>query len=200
MAAAVVLNLYSTSPRRQELLERLGISFKSVPVDADESVPDGLSPEQVVVVIARRKLEAGLAANPDTGKFWGLGADTLVEGPAGLLGKPGNKDDAAAMLRSLSGVWHSVYTGIAVFSPDKTGSAATRDLVHSTTVKFRKLTDDEISAYILTDEWQGVAGAYRIQGRGALLIEAINGLWSTVVGLPLSPLYGILSAMSYPFG
>jgi septum formation protein len=200
------LNLYSTSPRRRELLERLGIPHIVIPVDVDESITERIPAQEVVVEIAVRKLQAGLAGDSSRRTAWGLAADTLVEGPSGLLGKPEDSAAAAAMLRSLSGITHEVHTGIAVFtplSPDSIRGSAKKgicSLVHSTKVTFRQLSEQDIAAYIRCGEWQGVAGAYRIQDRGASLVERIDGLWSTVVGLPLSPLYGILSAMSYPFG
>jgi septum formation protein len=200
------LNLYSTSPRRRELLNSLGIPHIVIPVDVDESITERFPAQEVVVEIAVRKLEAGLAGEPSRTTVWGLAADTLVEGPSGLLGKPENSAAAAAMLRSLSGITHEVHTGIAVYTPlsaDSIKGGAKKgicSLVHSTKVTFRRLSEQDIAAYIRCGEWHGVAGAYRIQDRGASLVERIEGLWSTVVGLPLSPLYGILSAMSYPFG
>jgi len=187
-------------------LDRLGIPHVVIPVEADESVTERLPAQEVVVEIAIRKLEAGLAGGPSRSTVWGLAADTLVESPSGLLGKPEDSPAAAAMLRSLSGITHEVHTGIAVYTPlsadSKKGNAKKSicSLVHSTKVTFRQLSEQDIATYIRGGEWEGVAGAYRIQERGASLVEKIDGLWSTVVGLPLSPLYGILSAMSYPFG
>ncbi len=192
--------LYSTSPRRSDLLNQLGIQYKLFPIDVDENIPEGRPSHEVVVIIAMRKLEAGMKAVPAHSEAWGLAADTLVEGPSGLLGKPRNALEAAAMLHSLSGISHDVHTGIAVYSPRQPSVEETQNLVHTTKVTFKNLSDADVSSYIRTGEWKDVAGAYRIQGRGASLVEKIDGLWSTVVGLPLSPLYGILTAMSYPFG
>ncbi|RKX78710.1 MAG: septum formation protein Maf [Spirochaetes bacterium] len=194
------LYLYSASPRRGELLRRIGIDFIPFPVVADESIPGDRSSDEIVSIIAKRKLEAGIQAHPSHGDYWGLAADTLVQGPEGLMGKPETAEDAASMLQLLSGITHRVYTGIAVYSPEKEAEIQIRSISHATTVEFRKLSEKDIKNYILTGEWKGVAGAYRIQERGATLVDRINGLWSTVVGLPLSPLYGILTAMSYPFG
>jgi len=192
--------LYSSSPRRAELLSRAGINFLPFPVDADESLPSGCSREETVCTISRRKLDAGLRAEEKNRLSWGLAADTLVDGPEGFLGKPGNRKEASEMLRLLSGTTHRVYTGISVYSPDNIPGENPISISHSTDVEFRRLTRREITEYVNTGEWQGAAGAYRIQEKGAFLIRNINGLWSTVVGLPLSPLYGILTAMSYPFG
>ena len=194
------LYLYSASPRRGALLKRIGIKYSSFPVDADESIPDGYSSDEIVLRIAMRKLSAGIAAEASHSEVWGLAADTLVEGPDGLLGKPENKDEAVDMLRSLSGICHMVHTGIAVYSPTGIPDGEIRSQAQTTMVEFRNLSEQEIDDYIEYGEWKGVAGAYRIQERGSTLVKRIDGLWSTVVGLPLSTLYGILSAMSYPFG
>ncbi len=194
------LLLYSASPRRGELLRRIGIDFIPFPVDADESIPADRTSGEIVSIIARRKLDAGIRSYQSHGDVWGLAADTLVEGQGGLLGKPETAGKAASMLKSLSGITHRVYTGIAVYSPENKGGIQIRSFSHSTSVKFRKLSEKDIKNYVETGEWKGTAGAYRIQERGATLVEGIVGLWSTVVGLPLSPLYGILTAMSYPFG
>ena len=198
-----VIYLYSASPRRSELLGNVGIEFLCFPVDADETIPDDSTPGESVRIISERKLKSGLEARKTHKRNWGLAGDTLVYGPRGPLGKPENREQAAEMLQSMSGTTHEVYTGIAVYSPDPDfykGKENIRITHHSTSVTFRKLTEMEITAYLDTGEWEGAAGAYRIQGKGAFLINRIEGLWSTVVGLPLSPLYGILTAMSYPFG
>jgi septum formation protein len=194
------LFLYSASPRRSELLERLGIPFEVYSLNADETVTPGITPAEAVTEIARRKLDIGIEINEKGTHSWGIAADTMVEGPAGLLGKPENRGQAAQMLSLLSGKTHKVHTGIAVCSPERNGRQDIRCLSHSTAVTFITLSEADIDFYLGTGEWEGAAGAYRIQDRGAFLVKRIEGLWSTVVGLPLSPLYGILSAMSYPFG
>lgn len=198
--APTPLYLYSASPRRMDLLNQLGIQYKLFPIDVDEKIPEGRTSDEVVAIIAMRKLEAGIEAVPAHSEAWGLAADTLVEGPSGLLGKPRSAHDAAEMLFSLSGISHDVHTGIAVYSPQQAIGNHFQSLVHTTKVTFKELSDSDVSSYIRTGEWEGAAGAYRIQGRGAFLVKRIDGLWSTIVGLPLSPLYGILTAMSYPFG
>jgi septum formation protein len=194
------LFLYSASPRRAALLESAGMNFEVYSVDTDESIEPGISPEHAVFTLAERKLKAGLNADNSHSGYWGLAADTMVEGPRGLLGKPGDIREAESMLESLSGLVHKVHTGIAVYSPLLPEGENISTLVHSTLVEFRNLSSRDIADYLKSGEWEGVAGAYRIQQQGAFLIKNINGLWSTVVGLPLSPLYGILTAMSYPFG
>ena len=196
-----VVNLYSGSPRRRELLESVGLPFAVRPADADETADQRLSPPEVVTDIARRKLAAGLAEHDPEKRSWGLAADTLVEGPAGLLGKPADESHAREMIRSLSGVPHRVHSGFVVHRPAGSwGPNRIESGCHSTMVRFRPLSEDDVEAYLAAGEWRDVAGAYRIQGRGAMLVEAIEGLWSTVVGLPLAPLFGILTEMSYPRG
>jgi len=195
-----LLYLYSASPRRRDLLESTGIAFKSFPVDVNEYVEPDISPEEAVLKLAGKKLSAGIDVDNAHKGFWGLAADTLVEGTEGLLGKPSDETEAESMIRCLSGTVHTVHTGIAVYSPHRPEEKNISTLVHSTRVEFRNLGSREIRNYLKTGEWKGAAGGYRIQEKGAFLIHSINGLWSTVVGLPLSPLYGILTAMSYPFG
>ena len=217
-----LIYLYSASPRRRELLNVLNLPFEVIPADADERIPEKTSPQDSVTEIASRKLEAGLFGNLQYVYSWGIAADTLVEGPGGLLGKPSDEEEAAEMLSELSGRQHSVHTGLVVYAPAfsqknpisampedlssskslaqiiSSGLGTVKSLCHTTTVTFRDFSKNEIRSYIRTGEWRGAAGAYRIQGKGAVLLERIEGLWSTVVGLPLAPLYGILTELSYP--
>lgn len=195
--------LFSASPRRRELMERIGIPFRVMAVEADEAIPDDMAATDVVKTIARRKLDAGISMAAESGLnpiFWGLAADTLVEGPEGLLGKPADEHEAAEMIHSLSGLPHYVHSGYTVCAPSGSGSDTIKSGVHTTIVRFRHLSDIEVNDYVATGEWKGAAGAYRIQEKGELLVEKIEGLWSTVVGLPLGPLCGILSELSYPSG
>jgi len=194
------IRLYSASPRRAELLERMGIRYTSFPVKSDESVTGLSTSEGAVITIAERKLNAGIMSRKSHISYWGLAADTLVLGPEGFMGKPDSADEAAGMLRMLSGKTHRVITGFSVYSPGSNQGSMIQSSAHSTLVEFRDLSNKDISNYVESGEWKGVAGGYRIQQKGAFLINRIDGLWSTVVGLPLSPLYGILTAMSYPFG
>ena len=190
------ITLFSASPRRRELLGSVGIPCRAVPVDAGETPPPGLEPGPVVEALALRKLEAGLSRTTRR-PGWSLAADTLVAVDGRVLGKPGDREEARRMLESLSGRTHGVFTGLAVNrgAGDATVSAWSR-----TAVTFRALDPAEIASYLDAGEWRGAAGAYRVQERGAFLVEGISGEWSTVVGLPLGTLYGILTRMSYPFG
>ncbi len=114
-----------------------------------------------------------------------------------VLGKPRNRDEARTFLRSLSGVPHRVSTGLAFTDRN---SGAVRTILEETEVVFAELSDDEIEGYLDTGEWEGAAGAYRIQGRAAFLVERVIGSWSCVVGLPLRAFYVILRDSGYPLG
>ena len=171
--------LASASPRRRELLERIGITgFTVAAPNVDESVHPGLSPADMVETLSLRKARAAAEAFGPDGLI--LAADTVVALDDGVLGKPRDRDDAFAMLSALSGREHRVYTGVTVL---RGGRAATEHEV--TAVTFRELSPDEIWGYIATGEPLDKAGAYGIQGVGALLVSGIRGDYSNVMGLPV---------------
>ena len=172
------LILASQSPRRRELIARMGIPFVCISSDADETVPETLTPAETVETLARRKAEA--VTKPDPAD-WVLGADTVVVSDGVILGKPADAAEAKAMLRSLSGRAHEVLTGMALISP--TGKCTTA--VETTRVVFTDLTEEEIEAYVASGEPMDKAGAYGIQGRASLFVEGIRGDYFTVMGLPL---------------
>ena len=174
------LILASASPRRRALLKQIGAEFSVESSDAEETIEDGMAPEQVVQRLALQKA-ALVAAHHTEGLI--LGADTIVVNEGVLLGKPKDAEMAAAMLRSLSGKWHHVMTAIALI--DSSDPKNTWTSVETTKVKFRTLNEKEIAAYVATGESMDKAGAYGIQGYGALLIEKIEGCYFNVVGLPL---------------
>ena len=174
------LILASASPRRRELLTQVGVSFVIEVRDVEEVLDDTLSPELQVQSLALQKAQAVAAQHKD-GLV--LGADTVVVDAGSLLGKPQNTEEAAEMLRSLSGKWHQVMTAVALVDANDTKHEWTS--VEITNVKFRDLTDDVIAAYVATGESMDKAGAYGIQGYGALLVERIEGCYNNVVGLPL---------------
>lgn len=179
--------LASNSPRRKELLERVGITdFKVAAPNVDESVEDGLSPAEIVEELSLRKARA--AANRAGPNDLIIAADTVVALDGTVLGKPRNKDDAFAMLSALSGREHHVYTGVTVIRGDK---AVTQH--EETAVAFRDLDPDEIRSYIATGEPMDKAGSYGIQGIGALLVSGIRGDYCNVMGLPVFRLGQILS-------
>ena len=174
------LILASASPRRRELLTQVGVSFVIEVSDVEEVLDDTLSPELQVQSLALQKAQAVAAQHKD-GLV--LGADTVVVDAGSLLGKPQNTEEAAEMLRSLSGKWHQVMTAVALVDANDTKHEWTS--VEITNVKFRDLTEDDIAAYVATGEYMDKAGAYGIQGYGALLVERIEGCYNNVVGLPL---------------
>lgn len=189
--------LASGSPRRRELLARVGIPFQTVTPRASETHdPDAAGVPDLVVAIARRKVHAALGELPPGSRRWVLGVDTVVELDGRVIGKPRGREEAEGMLRLLSGRVHRVHSGLALLveegRPIDTAAACTE-------VTFRALADEEISFYLESGEWSGVAGAYRIQERGAFLVQGIRGSWSNVVGLPLEVFYGMLRGNGYPF-
>ena len=178
--------LASNSPRRRELLERIGITdFTVAAPNVDESVEPGLSPADMVEELSLRK--AGAAAQNFGPDELIIAADTVVALDAGVLGKPRDEEGAFAMLSALSGRENRVYTGITVLRGDK---AVTQH--EETAVTFRELSPDEIRGYIATGEPLDKAGAYGIQGVGALLVSGIRGDYSNVMGLPVFRLGQIL--------
>lgn len=172
-----MLVLASASPRRKELLQLAGLEFTCAPADTPESVPEGILPEDIPEYLAVCKAEAVQKQYPDAVI---LGADTLVELDGIILGKPGDERSAFHMLRRLSGKTHHVYTGVCILSGEEKESFTT-----CTKVEFYSLTDEEIWEYIHTGEPMDKAGAYGIQGRGALLVKRIQGDFYTVMGLPI---------------
>ena len=173
------LVLASASPRRRELLEKFSRPFSVCPARGEEAPAGAMGPEDYVRALARAKAEevAALYAGRDAVI---LAADTVVERDGRILGKPASPEDAQAMLRSLSGREHRVWTGLCVRRGSLllTGAECTR-------VFFRPLTDREIGAYVSTGEPLDKAGAYGYQGLACLFVERIQGDYYNVVGLPL---------------
>ena len=182
--------LASQSPRRRELLSEAGFDLDIRPADIDEARLPGESPVELVERLAAEKAEAARAAldaSPADGLL--VAADTIVWMDDEALGKPENPEDAARMLRELSGRTHHVSTGVCVLRLAGDGSAAAQaSFVETTDVTFWELTDAEIAAYVSTGEPLDKAGAYGIQGAGRLLVEKIDGDYSNVVGLPVARL------------
>ena len=172
--------LASASPRRRELLSLITEHFTVCPADADETLRDAPLGEEVTR-LSRLKAEAVQAQYPNAVC---IGSDTMVTIDGLRLGKPKDADEAASM----RGRTHEVLTGLAVLTPD--GGAHT--LHTCTRVTFRDFAEDELAAYLATGEPLDKAGAYGIQGLGALLIKGIEGDYYSVMGLPVAPLYTIL--------
>lgn len=175
-----MLHLASQSPRRRELLGRLGLEFGVLDVDVPEQRAPGEPPEDYVRRVAREKAGAGLLEAIAVPGALVLGADTEVVLDDRVFGKPVDADDAAAMLRALSGRTHRVISAVSVVSAGRAAQA-----VSDSEVTFATLDDDDIAAYLATGEWQGKAGAYAIQGRAQAFISHLSGSFSGVMGLPL---------------
>jgi len=173
------LVLVSASPRRRWLLAKLGVRFEVLPVDVDERPRPGEPPADFAQRMADEKSAAAVAMRPEA---WLLAADTVVAVDGASWGKPRDATEAAAMLGTLSGCCHTVYTGVTLLQPS--GSPAAR-AVTATGVCFRTLSAEEIRAYIATGEPFDRAGAYAIQGEGAHLIDRVEGSYTNVIGLPL---------------
>ena len=172
------LVLASASPRRAELLQRVGLEFEVVVPDVDESVHDGEPPDRYAARVAADKAARVAALRPDAVV---LAADTAVVVDGDALGKPADAHDAVRMLRRLSGRTHRVLTAVHVVTPD--GRAY--EVTVGAEVTMAALGDDEIVAYVGTGEPLDKAGAYAVQGRGAALVTRLEGDPTTVVGLPL---------------
>ena len=173
------LILASSSPRRRELLEKLGCSFQVMPSQVGESINEALAPDEYVKELSRLKA-LNVASRVSNGII--IAADTVVVLDGVILGKPETSEKAQQMLRALSGKEHQVVTGVVVV--DAKTKMMEQEVV-TTNVKFRKLSDNLINRYVDTGEPLDKAGAYAIQGKGALLVESIEGCYYNVVGLPL---------------
>ncbi len=173
--------LASKSPRRKELMGLLFPQFEVQASDVDETLPEGVSLGRAVELLALRKGQAVAGAEPDA---LVIAADTLVTLGSVVLGKPTGREDAARMLRLLSGRVHQVYTGVALLEGERTNR------FHCVTdVEFSPLTEEEIRWYLSTGERFDKAGAYGIQGYGARFIRGVREDFFNVMGLPVNELY-----------
>jgi len=178
--------LASRSPARERLLRQIGIPFKVIPSRIPESRRKFATPEERVQLLALQKAKHVASR---IGHGLAMGADTVVVHKGKIIGKPQNLTEAGKILRELSGSTHDVITGIAIVNAE-TGRNAVDHV--KTSVKMRRLTKKEIEAYLATGEPLGKAGAYAAQGKGATLIQRIEGCFYNVVGLPLPRLTEML--------
>ena len=179
--------LASGSPRRQELLARIGITDFDIRVpEAEESYPAGLTPQQIVEYISREKAHA--AAKLCTPDEIVITADTMAFLDDQRLGKPADEADALRMLTALQGRHHTVCTGVTVRQGDRSLTES-----ETTEVYFRPAAEAELRAYIATGEPMDKAGSYGVQGKGALLVEKLNGDFFNVMGLPVLRLSRMLA-------
>lgn len=191
MSARPPLVLASASPRRLELLAQLGITPDEVlPADLDETPLKDETPRLLAVRLATEKGRAVGALRPDA---YVLAADTVVAVGRRLLGKAEDEAEARRFLQLLSGRAHRVLTGVAVVAPG--GRTASR--LSETRLQFKRLTDAEIDAYVLSGDWRGKAGGYGIQGRAGAFVRALNGSYTGVVGLPLYETANLLHGLGW---
>ena len=175
--------LASSSPRRRELLSKMGVPYACISPDVDESFSG--PPREAVVEIARRKARAVAQSAPEA---LVIGADTLVCVDGMALGKPRDREDAARMLRLLSGREHDVFTGVCVICGKKEMTRLERS-----GVVFRPLEEEEIAAYTATDEPYDKAGGYAIQGAAAAFIARYHGSYENIMGFPVDVVAGMLA-------
>jgi septum formation protein len=188
------LVLASASPRRREMLERIGLPIEVHPADVDESTHDGEAPEAYVARIARAKAIA--VARKDR---WVLAADTTVTLDGTILGKAETPEEAAKMLRWLAGRTHQVLTAFVLIG-ERDDKTVVREGLVSTDVTFIHLEDLDamLADYVASGEWRGKAGAYAIQGIGAALVREVRGSVTNVVGLPLAEVVAVLREVGGP--
>ena len=186
--------LASSSPRRRELLNLIGVSHEVRPANIDESMRTREAPRRHAERLAREKATAIATRDPD---LITIGADTVVVINRKVLGKPKDRAEAMDMLSQLSGREHTVITAIAVARGKKLRSS-----IEEVRVKFRRLRDEEIEAYVATGEPMDKAGAYGIQGYGATIVERIEGDYFAVMGLSLVRLISLMRDLGvrYRFG
>ena len=185
------LVLASASPRRLDLLAQIGIVPDAVvPAEIDETPRAGELPPALARRLATAKADA--VAVRETGSFI-LAADTVVAVGRRQLGKPADAGEARTFLEMLSGRRHRVLGGISVISPDGRRS----DRLTTTMVRFRRLPEPEIAAYLATDEWQGKAGGYGIQGAAGAFVPDINGSYTNIVGLDLAMAKAMLEGLGW---
>ena len=181
--------LASKSPRRVELMHNLGLTFEIMPSQKEEDMSAKLSLGKLSENLAKQKAED--IDTQTTGDRCVVGSDTMVALGRNIFGKPKNDDDAALMLKKLSGRWHKVYTSLCVIIQNE--NVKKEYLLHDVCrVKFKKLTDDMIQKYLKVGEHKDKAGAYGMQGYSGAFVEKIDGNYSTVIGLPVHKLYEIL--------
>ena len=190
------LVLASASPRRAELLAAAGFTFETLATDVDERVVDGEKPLDYVRRLAIEKSAAGLEmlGTEETAAVDGgvliIGADTAVIVDDEILGKPAHDDDAARMLRRLSGRSHRVLTGVSVRTAERQAA-----VVEETLVFFRQLAEAEVGWYVASGEGRDKAGAYAIQGLASRFIPRIEGSYSNVVGLPIARIAELIGSL-----
>ena len=180
--------LASGSPRRKELLVRMGIEFDIMPCSLDETYDEGISPVEVVEYLSKLKADY---VNGMVEDYVVIGSDTIVSIDEHILGKPKDRDDAYNMIKILSDNWHEVITGICIYDGEK------YLLEHEITkVHFTKMSEKEIQNYISLDEPYDKAGGYGVQGIAGMYIDSIEGDYYNIMGFPMARVLKMLKKMS----
>ena len=200
--------LASASPRRKELLEKIGMEFEICPANGEEMITKE-APSDVVLELSRQKAEEVASAilmynvsHPDLvtpQDILVIGADTVVAYEGKILGKPVDEADAKGTLSMLSGHTHSVFTGVTLVFIDKSGRTGEHDFYEKTDVEFYPMTEEEIDRYVLSGEPMDKAGSYGIQGAFAAFVKEIKGDYNNVVGLPVAKLYQELKKLGVEY-
>jgi septum formation protein len=185
------LILASKSPRRIEILRKLGIPFVLCTIDIDEAAIYRHTVRSFVMQVSREKASA---ATTQYSRGLIAGVDTVVFFNGRILGKPADEDTAHAYIRMLSGNRHQVFSGITVRDA---ASGRTRTVCSASSVHFAKMSEVEISRYIVSGEWTDKAGGYAVQGRAAMYIKSIEGSYYNIMGLPVEELYSLLKYFGY---
>ncbi|MFC1638085.1 Maf family protein [Patescibacteria group bacterium] len=183
------LILASTSPRRKELLAQIGLEFDILPGDYEEDMTKDLVSEELAKELAYGKAQ-DVANKVESGVV--IGCDTFIEHEGKKMGKPKSEEDAKNILRSISGQVIKVYSGVAIIDKDSDREVVDFEV---TDIKIKELSEKEIDDYIATGEPLDKAGAFAIQGRGAVFVEKVDGCYSSVVGMPLFRLYAGLQKL-----
>jgi septum formation protein len=189
-----LLLLASASPRRRELLERVGLAIEVDPANIDERPHDHEAPDAYVARIARSKATAIARGRADR---WVLAADTTVTLDGEIFGKAETPEEAAAMLRRLSGRTHQVLTAFAVIG-ERGGQACVREGLVASDVAMIELDAATVADYVASGEWRGKAGAYALQGIAAALVREVRGSVTNVIGLPLAEVLAALREVGAP--
>lgn len=185
--------LASGSPRRRQLLASLNVEFETVSPDVDETYDKRLAPGEIAKHISLKKANEVFGQYPSSAV---IAADTIVATDCEVLGKPGDESEAVLMLEKLSGLWHEVHTGISILHNE-----TITQFCETTRVHFRELDSGFITWYVGTKEPMDKAGAYGIQGYGAMLVDRIEGDFYNVMGFPISRIMSELERLNiYKFG
>jgi len=187
------LILASSSPRRSEVLRTLGVRFSVIPSGYEE-VFDTSPPLSQVLHLSEMKVRSLLKNHPEAEDQLVLGADTCIDLSGSILGKPADRNEAEEFLSSMSGTDHRVLTGLSLWDGRKR-CMLTR--AETTIIHVARLSPAEIEWYLNTGEWEGAAGGYRIQGKGGMFVERIEGCFFNVVGLPIRLFYGMVHDQGY---